>query len=130
MNVRSDDVYKMCMLYDSNEDEVKNWYRLNWYTVKRSHEIFHLKGQRGHIQRQVYRHKLWRFAQNHFPELKMYEIPHSISGNSYCNLTKVRTKIANKNKYLDINHNQKETNSYKTKYTVFTKILKFLHINK
>jgi hypothetical protein len=87
MYITNCDIQTMISIGEATPNTFERWYKMNWYAVKRSHDIIHTRGKRGHVLRQVYRHTAWKVIQNRCPYYRMYKIPYSIRGNSKCRLT-------------------------------------------
>ena len=79
-------------------DEEARFYKVNWIIVHTSHDIFDAHGSKGHETRQHIRKRLWNLAKKKYPELRIYVIPHEISGDSKCQIRHIpwTKKILNK----------------------------------
>ncbi len=73
------------------KDDTARWYKVNWVIVQTSHKIYKKRGARGHDVRQEIRHRLWNLAQQKYPLLKKYMIPHEIDGASPCKVKQGNT---------------------------------------
>jgi hypothetical protein len=71
--------------------------KVNWIIVHRSHDITDGHRHKDHITRQKIRRRLWTLAQQRYPVLRKYIIPHEIRGDSKCVL-KATTRTVHVNK--------------------------------
>jgi hypothetical protein len=71
--------------------------KVNWIIVHRSHNITDRHGKKAHKTRQQIRRRLWTIAQQRYPLLRKYVIPHEICGDSKC-VIKATTRTVHTNK--------------------------------